>query len=153
MYAEEIGNYWKTSRTSPDRWIEKARDEIARAGGLVLAEGFGNEPQTGRAAYMLAFELGGDHFKIIWPVLLSKMGYGGAARIQAATALYREVKAACVKAKFLGNRAAFFAYLLLPDGRTASQASVPELLEALPKLLAVVQIEGLDCEARQNASL
>lgn len=73
---------------------------------------------------------------MIWPVLLSKTGHGGAARIQAATALYREVKAACVKAKFLGNRAAFFAYLLLPDGRTASQASAPELLEALPKLLA-----------------
>ena len=136
MYAEEVGNYWKTSRTSPDRWIEKAREEIAKAGGLMLAEGFGSEPQTGRAAYMLAFELGDDRFKMVWPVLRSKTGHEGAARIQAATALYREVKAACVKAKFVGSRAAFFAYLLLPDGRTASQASAPELLEALPKLLA-----------------
>jgi len=135
MYAEEVGNYWRTSRTSPDKWIEKAKNEIARVGGLILAEGFGNEPQTGRAAYMLAFELGEDRFKMIWPVLQSKTGHGGAARIQAATALYREVKAACVKAKFLGTRAAFFAYWLLPDGRAASEVSAPELLEALPKML------------------
>lgn len=52
MHAEEVGNYWKTSRTSPDRWMEKARAEIVRAGGSVLAEGFGSEPQTGRAAYI-----------------------------------------------------------------------------------------------------
>jgi len=116
--------------------MERAKAEIARAGGSVLAEGFGSEPQTGRAAYMLAFELGGDRFKMIWPILPSKTGHGSAARIQAATALYREVKAACVKAKFLGTRAAFFAYWLLPDGRAASEAAAPELLEALPKLLA-----------------
>jgi len=133
--AEEV-NYWKTSRTSPDRWIEKAKAEIARTGGSVLAEAFGSEPQTGRAAYMLAFELGGDRFKIMWPVLQSKTGHKSAARIQAATALYHEVKAACVKAKFLGARAAFFAYWLLPDGRAASEMSAPELLEALPKMLA-----------------
>ena len=134
MYAED-GNYWKTSSTSPDRWLDRAKTEIARAGGEVLAEGFGSEPQTGRAAYMLAFELGGDHFKMLRPVLPSKAGDSGAARIQAATALYREVKAACVKAKFLGSRAAFFAYLMLPDGRAAAEASASELLEALPKLL------------------
>ncbi|KKN35552.1 hypothetical protein LCGC14_0782430 [marine sediment metagenome] len=32
-------------------------------------------------------------------------------------ALKTLVKAACVKAKFLGTRSAFLAYLLLPDAR------------------------------------
>lgn len=131
-YAEEV-NYWKTSRTSPDTWLEKAKREIARAGGKVLAEGFGSD--NDRAAYMLAFEFTGERFKAIWPVLPSKSGDDRAARIQAATMLYHDVKARAVSAKVLGIRAAFFSYLLLPDGRTAAEVATPELVEAMPKLL------------------
>jgi len=134
MYAEDVGNYWKTSRTSPDTWLAKAKREIARAGGEILGEAFGSE-QNGRSAYMLAFRFDGEHFKVIWPVLPSKSGDGRAARIQAATMLYHDVKARAVSAKVLGARTAFFSYLMLPDGRTAAQAATPELLEALPKLL------------------
>ena len=52
IYAEDV-NYWKTSRTSPDAWLAKAKREVARAGGQVLAAGCGSDGE--RAAYMLAF--------------------------------------------------------------------------------------------------
>lgn len=135
VFAENV-NYWQTSKASPDTWMERASKEINRAGGSVLGEAFASEPATGRVSFMLAFQIGGDTFKMVWPVLESKSNKAKAARVQAATALYHEIKAACVKAKFLGARAAFFAYLLLPDGRTASQAAAPELLRMMPRLLA-----------------
>lgn len=134
LYAEDV-NYWRTSRTSPDVWLGKARREITEANGTVLGEGFGSEPQTGRAAYMLAFEFGNERFKVIWPVLPSRGDNERAARIQAATMLYRDVKARCISAKVLGHRTAFFAYCLLPDGKAMMEALMPELLDAMPKLL------------------
>lgn len=133
MFAEEV-NYWKTSRTSPDKWIEKARREIVKAGGSVLGEAFGSE-LGGRAAYMLAFEFNSESFKTVWPVLPTKTGAIHAARIQAATMLYHDVKAKAVKAKVFGFRAAFFCYLMLSDGRTMSEISAPQLMEIVPKLL------------------
>lgn len=133
-YAEDV-NYWQSSRTSPDTWLDKAKQEIERVGGQVAAEGFVSEALTGRSSFMLAFSIEADNFKLLWPVLESKTGKVKAARIQAATALYHEVKAACVKAKFLGARSAFFAYLMLPNGKTASESSASELIAALPELL------------------
>jgi len=134
-YAEDI-NYWKTSKSSPDTWMDKTKRQIKQLGGDVLMEGFGSEPTTGRAAFMLGFEIGGDKFKIVWPVLPSKSGNEKAARIQAATMLYHDVKAKCVSAAVLGTRAAFFSFLMLPDGRTASEVSAPELAQAIPALFA-----------------
>lgn len=134
MYAEEV-NYWKTGQSSPDTWLERTKSEIRKAGGQVAGEGFVSEELTGRASYILAFSLEGDNFKLLWPVLESKTGNLKAARIQAATALYHEVKAACVKAKFLSARAAFFAYLMLPNGQTAAEAGSAALVEMLPQLL------------------
>ena len=49
--------------------------------------------------------------------------------------LYHDIKAKAVAAKVHGARAAFFQYLLLPDGRTAAQAAAPELTSLWPKLL------------------
>ena len=71
---------------------------------------------------------------MVWPVLESKSGNLRAARVQAATSLYHEVKAACVKAKFLGTRTAFLAYWLLPDGRAAAEVTSAELSATLPQL-------------------
>ena len=132
--AESV-NYWKTSRTSPDTWMDRAKCLIEALSGTVLAEGFGSEPATGRAAFMLAFEIDGDRFKIVWPCLPSRDGNEGAARIQAATMLYRDVKAKCISATVLGTRAAFFSFLLLPDGRTTTEVSTPELVDAWPRQL------------------
>ena len=134
MYAEDV-NYWKTGRSSADTWLEKAKKEIKSVGGQVVGSGSFSEDLTGRAGFMLAFRLDGEDFTIKWPVLKSKSGDFLAAQRQAATALYHEVKAACVKVKFLGARSAFFAYLMLPDGRTASEVSSPELTEILPALI------------------
>ena len=134
IHAEDV-NYWKTGKSSADTWLDKAKSEIGRVGGQVLGSGSFTEETTGRSAFMLAFNLDGESFQLKWPVLKSKTDNMKAARIQAATALYHEVKAACVKVKFLGARSAFFAYLMLPDGRTASEAGSAELAEVLPALL------------------
>ena len=99
-----------------------------------MAEGFGRETQAGRSAFMLAFKIDDEQFKVVWPVLPSKSGNERAARIQAATMLYHDVKARCVSAKVLGPRAAFFNYLVLPDGRTTVEAASPELVDMLPAL-------------------
>ncbi len=133
-YAEDI-NYWKTSRSFPDAWIDKSKSQIEKLGGTVLAEAFGNEPATGRAAYMLQFEIHGNGFKVVWKVLPTKSGNEKAARIQAATMLYHDIKAKCVSATVKGARTAFFEYLLLDDGRTAPEATMPELAEGLPLLM------------------
>lgn len=133
LYAEDIGHYWKTSKTAPDTWLTRATRQIESAGGHILMEAFGRDAD-GRAAYMLQFELGSDVFKINWPALSSRSGNERAARIQAATMLYHDIKARCVSAKVLGARSAFFAYLSLPDGRTTAQASAPELMNGIPQM-------------------
>lgn len=135
IYAEDIGNYWKTGQSSPDEWIAKARREIALAGGKVLNEAFGKD-DTGRAAYMLEFTFAADTFRVVWPVLRSRTNNERAARIQAATMLYHDIKAKAVSAKVHGMRASFFQYLLLPDGRTASQVATPAIIEMYPRLLS-----------------
>lgn len=133
IYAEDVGNYWKTSTAGPDSWIDKTKAEIKTAGGRVIRDGFGDE--EGRAAFMIEFTFGGSTFRVVWPVLPSKTKAERAARIQAATMLYHDVKGKCVSAKVHGLRAAFFQYAVLPDGRTAAQVAAPELLELYPKML------------------
>ena len=135
-YAEDIGCYWKTSKSAPDRWIERAKQQIEEAGGTVLGDGFGSDARSGQSAYMLAFDLNGTPYKVTWPVLPTKKPIDAlAARVQAATMLYRDIKARCVTAKVLGSRSAFFSYLLLPNGGTATDLATPELADHIPELL------------------
>jgi hypothetical protein len=134
LFAEDV-NYWQTSRMGSDAWLDKAKKEIQRAGGQVVGSASVTDEVTGRAGFMLAFQIGEDRFKLSWPVLKPRRGSTVAARIQAATALYHEVKSACVKAKFLGTRHAFLAFLVLPDGRVAAEVGGMELVEALPRML------------------
>lgn len=137
VFAEDV-NYWKSGQSSPDTWIERAKAEIKTAGGKVIGEAYGSEASTGRAAFMLEFEFGGERFRVVWPVLRTRARNAAserAAKIQSATMLYHDVKARCVSAKVLGARSAFFSYLMLPDGRTASQAAAPEVAQLFPKLL------------------
>lgn len=134
-YAEDIGHYWKTSTSAPDAWIDKAKTEIRAAGGKVLSEAFGSDAE-GRAAFMLMFSFGSEQFRAVWPVLPTRRAQDArAARVQAATMLYHDIKAKAVAAKVHGVRAAFFQYLALPDGRTMAQVSTPELAVTYPKLL------------------
>jgi hypothetical protein len=135
-YAEEV-NYWQTGRSSPDTWIDRAKGQIEALGGKVLGEGFGSDA-SGRAAFMLAFGIKADSFKIIWPVLKSHRGNHQAARIQAATMLYHYIKSVCLYAVVAGPRAAFFPHLLLQDGRVASETANEEiaaLVSLTPRLM------------------
>lgn len=134
IYAEDM-NYWKSSQSSPDTWIERAKKQIAALpSGKVTGEAFGSS--NGSGAYVLAFEIGADRFKVIWPVLPSRTKNEKAAKVQAATLLFHDVKYRCVIAKVFGVRTAFFNFLLLPDGRTAGEVASPELFEQLPRLLS-----------------
>ena len=140
--AEDIKVYWKTSQTAPGTWIERSKGQIEKLGGKVLLEAIGTEPDTGREALLMMFEIEGDRFKVIWPVLEAKYKNNEkAARIQAATMMFHDIKAKCVSAKVVGARAAFFSYLLLPDGRAVVEASVPELQTDIPALFAANQLE------------
>ena len=136
-YAETV-NYWKTSQSAPDQWLQKAKRLITDLGGTVLSEVFGSDGNTGRSAYMLQFEINGDRFRITWPVLPTKKPDDElAAKRQACTLIYHEVKARVLHASVLGTRSAFFQYLMLQDGRTAQQASLPELEHGLPGILQI----------------
>ena len=132
QYAEELP-YWQTSTTAADTWMDKAATEIKRYGGKIINEGFVRE-QSGRAAFLLEFTIAGDSFHLVWQVLKSKSGNDKAAKIQAATTLYHDVKAKCLRAAWVGARAAFLEWLMLPDGQTAGQATTPELQQSIPDL-------------------
>jgi len=129
-YAEDIGHYWQTSKSSPDQWIDRCKKLIESIGGVVVAEGFG--AVEGRSAYMMAFEIGDNSFKVVWPVLPSATGKSLAARRQAATLLYHDIKAKAMTASVLGSKVAFFSYMMLSDGRVASEVAAPELIGAFP---------------------
>lgn len=134
-YAEDI-NYWKTSKSSPDSWIEQAAKQIEKLKGKVLTHAFGSDPESGRSAYMIIFAIGEHQFKVVQPVLPTYRDEDMAARRQAATLLYHEIKSRCLRATTRGVREAFFQYILLPDGRVASEATFPEISAGLPVALA-----------------
>ena len=137
-YAEDLP-YWKTSKTGADGWLQKAVKEIHKAGGVILSEGFGSS--GGIAAFLIRFEVDEQTYRVVWPCADSKWAHNEAdarkfensARRQAATMLYHDVKAMCVKARAIGFEVAFFSHLELSNGRVAS-----EMVGApgdLPKLL------------------
>ncbi len=135
-YAEKL-NYWKTSSSSPDTWIDRATNQIEKLGGEVFGHAFGKMPDTGRSAFMLTFQIEGERFKVIWPVLPSKSNNEKAAKRQAATFIYHDIKAKCLSATVIGSRAAFFSYLLLPDGMTAAEHSIEQVADIFPKMLGI----------------
>jgi len=138
LYADNV-NYWKTSSSSPDKWMLKTMRLITSIGGVIQGQGFGSDVARGKAAYMLTFELEGQHFKLVWPVLPTRHKDDElAARRQAATFIYHDVKARVMSAKVLGTRAAFFGYLQLKDGRTLTQVTLDEVLQGVPLFEAKV---------------
>lgn len=130
MNAEDAP-YWKTGeKTPPEGWLERACKEIVGVGGKVIKEMFASA--DGKAAYLIEFSIDGETYRLTWPVLKCKSaGNEAAARRQATTALYHDVKARCVTVKFLGSRTAFIPFLVLSDGQTVSQASTPDLASQL----------------------
>ena len=135
-WAEDLP-YWKTSQSSPDTWIDKAKLQIDRAGGTILSEGFG--ASEGKSAYMLRFEVGGSSYRIVWPIAESKFiepaNFVNHARRQAATMLFHDVKSMCIKARAIGFEVAFFSHMELPNGKVANEmvgavGGLPKLLES-----------------------
>ena len=134
-YAEDL-NFWKSGTSAPDKWIEDAIGLIESLGGEVLSHAFGAE-RSGRAAYMINFTIGGEEFRLVWPVLPTRSGKPAdnlPAKRQAATMLYHDVKTKCLKAAIFGARTAFFEHLVLPDGRMASQAANYEICYVVPPM-------------------
>lgn len=140
-FAENL-NYWKTSSAAPDTWLDKAEALIESYGGEVVSRGIGR--QDGQEAIMFEIVFGEDRFRIVWASLKSK--YAGedeksafrtAARRQAATMLYHDVKARGLRYRIAGARVAFFEFLTLPDGRCVGELAAPELLKMVPKMLTM----------------
>lgn len=132
-YAEDV-NYWKTSKSNPGTWLDRAGDIIVKLGGEVTMKAEGQ--QSGRKAFLIDFQFHPDRFRCIWPVLPTKGSDSKAAERQAATLLYHDVKAKSLKAAVFGAKTAFFEYQLLPDGRTVNQISSVQLLDYLPPALS-----------------
>lgn len=133
-FAEDLP-YWKTGKSSFDSWLEKAERFIAESGGEVVRQATGRE--RGVEGMMMEFELDGDTFRVVWPVLPTRREDRAASRRQAATMLYHDVKSRGVRFQIFGARVAFFEFLVLPSGATAQEVGAERLVEALPKLLGV----------------
>lgn len=122
VHAEDI-NYWKSSSSSADTWIEKAIREIKAIGGVVLAAA--SVQADNRNGFMIRFSLNKDDFVIeiaALPCRKPTEDNQRAARVQAATILYHDVKHKCVMAKIKGARQAFAEHWLLPSGETVARA-------------------------------
>ena len=91
---------------------------------------------------MISFEFEKEQYKVVWPVLPSRTKDDRAAKIQAATMLYHDIKAKCLSASVLGTRTSFFAFLLLPDGQIASDVSTGELNSVLPGVFQHKRLES-----------
>lgn len=130
IYSSDLP-YFKTSKSSADKWIERTIKIINNSGGKIIKEASGTDYQTGRAAFLLIFRMSGDTYKISFPVMPVKRPENErAAKVQAATILFHDIKARLISAKVLGARAVFFGYLLLQDGRTPSELENPNILSA-----------------------
>ncbi len=131
----EHANYWKTSRSSPDAWMDKTVSLVVGFGGEVLESGYKEDHAIGRCAYVIRFTVLGEVFRVLWPALRSESGDTFAARRQAATMMYHAVKSRCVELQALGARVAFFPWLELPDGRLVFQLANQELAKEVPQSL------------------
>ncbi len=125
-FAEDV-NYWKTGKSSPDTLVSKAVEIIRKLGGTNIAEAFGS--YDGRAAFIVQFNFGEERFRIAWPCLPQRKADERAARIQAATFLFYDVKAKALSAAILGPRAVFIGSLLLPSGKTVTESALPAIAE------------------------
>lgn len=131
--AEDL-NYFKTSKSKPATWLEKAERIVERdLEGVVLLYAKGR--YEGGYAWAMEFEVQGDRFRVVWPILPSRANNETAAERQAATMLYHDIKQRSIRARVLGARAAYFEYFLLGDGRTAADLGRKELQEYTPNRL------------------
>lgn len=138
IYAPDV-DYWKTgSKRSAVQWIDLAVKQLRDHGATDVMQAIGE--QNGREAFLLQFLLAGQRFRILWEVLplplkMQSEADQRAARVQAATSLYHDVKARCVAAARYGGEMGFFQFKVLPDGRTVQQLTDAELTERYSTML------------------
>jgi len=122
LYADMLP-YWQTSTTSPDIWLDKAKQEIVKAGGKATKQAYIED--GGIAQYMLGFSVSENSYIITWPVMRPrKPADMRAAKIQAATMLYHDVKSRCISARVLGFAPTFMQYLIV-DGQPMARKYLP----------------------------
>lgn len=126
--------YWMTSRTDPEAWFERIENLLEANGGKLNGRAMVKEP-SGNTVFALSFSFGPERFRVFWPALPSKKGNSRAARVQAATMIYHDVKERLVRLRIFGPRSAFADWLILPDGRTFNEVTNEEFANALPRLL------------------
>lgn len=130
--AEEVDHYYKTSTRSPETWFEMCRNLITKKGGKIIR--WANADDSGKEVFIIQFSYGQTQYRMHWNVLPTR-GSAIAARRQAVTALYHDIKAALVRAEWFGFDKAFVAWREIGDGRTMSDVTKEEIGSALPKLL------------------
>lgn len=127
-FAEDA-DYWRTGKSrTPDQWIDMAIRQLESHGAAAITNATSRAGEI--VAYMIAFQLDGRPYKIVWPALKTRSTTDDARRsaaIQAATSLYHEVKNCCVVASRYGVARGFFQYAMLPDGRSVYELSGDEL--------------------------
>lgn len=139
IYAQDV-NYYRTGTTAPETWLEKSKAEIRAVGGDVSGEAY--MERDGQRAYTLLFTFDAESYRISWPVLPLKpnprrskaelKADERAARIQATTFMYYDIKAKCMVVKVLGPQAAFLQYRVMADGSTPAEQGLLTGQVALP---------------------
>lgn len=139
-YAEDLP-YWKTGENA-DRNIQEAKNALANYGGKVTGEGYGM--MDGEAAFFLQFEMHGETFRYVEPVMQSRTRDEKAAKIQAAASLKHAIKARVNEAVRHGARRAFMDSLLLPNGQMVYQQDNATLARLFSPLANTPQLPAPD---------
>lgn len=133
-FGEDIGHYWRTSKKDAGYWLNSVRDMIVSIPGCKVLKKVDYE-ENDQNFFLVEFTVGLDWFKIIYPVLpVRQLKDREAARVQAVTLMFHEVKSRMMLIKIFGIHYAFLNYLVADNGKTVSQMAVPELAK-LPILL------------------
>lgn len=135
QYAEDLP-YWKTGEQI-DEAIAEAKNAIKKNGGKVTGEGYGM--MGGEAAFFIQFEMQGETFRYVEPVMAARSWSATnerAAKVQAAASLKHAIKARVNEAVRHGARRAFMDSLLLPNGQTVYQQDNETLMKLFHPLSA-----------------
>ncbi|MHC1733425.1 MAG: hypothetical protein AB9888_15510 [Bacteroidales bacterium] len=131
----EYTNYWRSSRNPAEYWIDKAVAELKKIDATIKSQYFGDE--DGKSAYVLTVSIEGNDYRIVWPVMPCEYASDDnrkAARVQAATMIYHDIKARCISSQAIGIRTAFMPFLVVNNGKSLCELDTEEIVAYLPAL-------------------
>ena len=112
--------YWKTSRTSSSKWLDKAAALLTKL--KASSHGRAMMDVNGKACFSVVWVHDGQDYRIAWPILTPRDPKDReAAEIQSATFIYHWIKAQVLAAQVLGMKAAFASNVVLPDRSTVME--------------------------------